>query len=67
MFGAGVYTEHGEYDSLFLSNYIDMYVRDAVKRVPGVDDALIFGERKYAMRVWLDPAKMAQRGLTATT
>jgi hydrophobic/amphiphilic exporter-1 (mainly G- bacteria), HAE1 family len=66
VFGAGVYSEHGEYDSLFLSNYIDVYVRDALKRVPGVNDAFIFGERKYAMRLWLDPARMAQRGLTAT-
>jgi len=67
IFGAGVYTENGQYDSLFLSNYLDIYVRDAVKRVPGVGDAIIFGERKYAMRLWLDPARMAQRGLTATT
>src|SRR5258705_4706549 len=66
VFGAGVYTENGQYDSLFLSNYMDVYVRDAIKRVPGVADALIFGERKYAMRLWLDPSKMAQRGLTAT-
>src|SRR5271156_5844354 len=67
VFGAGVYTENGQYDSLFLSNYLDIYVKDAVKRVPGVGDAIIFGERKYAMRLWLDPARMAQRGLTATT
>jgi HAE1 family hydrophobic/amphiphilic exporter-1 len=67
VFGGGIYTEHGEYDSLFLSNYLDIYVRDAVKRVPGVGDALIFGERKYAMRLWLDPSRLAQRGLTATT
>jgi len=66
VFGAGVYTETGQYDSLFLSNYMDVYVRDALKRVPGVADAIIFGERKYAMRLWLDPSKMAQRGLTAT-
>jgi HAE1 family hydrophobic/amphiphilic exporter-1 len=66
VFGAGVYAEHGEYDSLFLSNYLDVYVKDAVKRVPGVGDVQIFGERKYAMRLWLDPAKLAQRGLTAT-
>jgi hydrophobic/amphiphilic exporter-1 (mainly G- bacteria), HAE1 family len=67
VFGAGVYAEHGEYDSLFLSNYLDVYVKDAVKRVAGVGDVQIFGERKYAMRLWLDPAKLAQRGLTATT
>jgi HAE1 family hydrophobic/amphiphilic exporter-1 len=63
--GAGVYSD-GQYDSLFLSNYLDVYVKDALKRVKGVGDAIVFGERKYAMRLWLDPAKMAQRGLTAT-
>jgi HAE1 family hydrophobic/amphiphilic exporter-1 len=66
VFGAGVYSEHGEYDSLFLSNYIDLYVRDALKRVPGVADVENFGERKYSMRLWLDPLRMASRGLTAT-
>ncbi len=64
--GAGVYAEKGQYDSLFLSNYLDVYVKDALKRVKGVGDAIVFGERKYAMRLWLDPSKMAQRGLTAT-
>src|ERR1700746_1469132 len=66
VFGAGVYSEHGEYSSLFLSNYIDIYVRDALKRVPGVADVDNFGERKYSMRLWLDPLRMAARGLTAT-
>ncbi len=64
--GAGVYADGGQYDSLFLSNYLDVYVKDALKRVKGVGDAIVFGERKYAMRLWLDPSKMAQRGLTAT-
>ena len=64
---AGVYSEHEEYDSLFQSNYLDIYVKDALKRVPGVGDVLIFGERKYAMRLWLDPSRLAERGLTATT
>src|SRR6266581_8716325 len=62
---AGAYAEQGEYDSLFLSNYIDVYVKDALKRVPGVADVIIFGERKYSMRIWLDPVRMASRGLTA--
>jgi hydrophobic/amphiphilic exporter-1 (mainly G- bacteria), HAE1 family len=66
VFGAGVYSDTGQYDSLFLSNYMDVYVKDALKRVKGVGDAVIFGERKYAMRLWLDPAKLAERGLTAT-
>jgi hydrophobic/amphiphilic exporter-1 (mainly G- bacteria), HAE1 family len=49
----------------YISNYIDVYVKDALKRVPGVGDVVIFGERKYAMRLWLDPSRLAARGLTA--
>ena len=49
----------------FISNYLDVYVSDALKRVPGVGDVIIFGERKYAMRIWLDPSRLAARGLTA--
>ena len=41
-------------------------MKDALKRVPGVGDVMIFGERKYAMRVWLDPVRLAARNLTAT-
>jgi len=63
---AGVYSDAGQYDSLFLSNYMDVYVKDSLKRISGVGDVIIFGERKYAMRLWLDPSRMAQRGLTAT-
>src|SRR5512134_2134689 len=63
--GVGVYSERGEYDTLFMSNYLDVYVRDALKRVPGVADALIFGERKYSMRLWLDPVRLAARQITA--
>ena len=62
---SGVYSEKGEYDSLFLSNYLDVYVKDALKRVPGVGDVIIFGERKYSMRLWLDPDRLAARGITA--
>ena len=61
----GVFAEKGEYDSLFLSNYLDVYVRDALKRVPGVSDVTIFGERKYSMRLWLDPDRLAAREITA--
>jgi HAE1 family hydrophobic/amphiphilic exporter-1 len=64
---AGVYSDAGQYDSLFLSNYMDVYVKDDLKRISGVGDVVIFGERKYAMRLWLDPSRMAQRGLTATS
>ena len=61
----GVFAEKGEYDSLFLSNYLDVYVKDALKRVPGVSDVIIFGERKYSMRLWLDPHRLAARRITA--
>jgi hydrophobic/amphiphilic exporter-1 (mainly G- bacteria), HAE1 family len=63
---AGMYADQGQYDSLFISNYLDVYVKDALKRVAGVGDAELFGERKYAMRLWLDPSRLAARGLTAT-
>jgi hydrophobic/amphiphilic exporter-1 (mainly G- bacteria), HAE1 family len=66
VFGAGFYTLDGRYTSEFISNYLDVYVKDALKRVPGVGDVIIFGERKYAMRVWLDPVQLAARDLTAT-
>ncbi|MHB8301450.1 MAG: efflux RND transporter permease subunit [Acidobacteriaceae bacterium] len=66
VFAAGFYSDHGQYSNQFISNYIDVYVADALKRVPGVGDVQIFGERKYAMRIWLDPVRMAARGLTAT-
>jgi HAE1 family hydrophobic/amphiphilic exporter-1 len=61
-----LYPDKGEYDSKFISNYADVYIKDALKRVPGVANVIIFGERKFAMRVWVDPHKLAERGLTAS-
>ncbi|MDE3164083.1 MAG: efflux RND transporter permease subunit, partial [Acidobacteriota bacterium] len=66
VFGAGFFTRDGRYSNEFISNYLDVYVKDALKRVPGVGDVEIFGERKYAMRVWLDPVKLTAHSLTAT-
>ncbi len=66
VFGAGFFTRDGRYSSEYISNYLDVYVKDALKRIPGVGDVMIFGERKYAMRVWLDPVRLAARNLTAT-
>src|SRR6266704_2993889 len=66
VFGAAVYSEDGRYDTQFMSNYIDVYVRNALKRVKGVADVFIFGERRYSMRLWLDPVRMASRKLTAS-
>ncbi len=62
---AGFISPDHSLSQAFISNYLDVYVRDALKRVPGVGDVIIFGERKYAMRIWLDPSKLAARGLTA--
>src|SRR6266436_6731669 len=64
--GAAVFSPEGRYSPLFMSNYLDVYVKDSLKRVPGVADVIIFGERKYSMRLWLDPVRMAGRGLTAS-
>jgi HAE1 family hydrophobic/amphiphilic exporter-1 len=65
VFAAAFISPGGQYSDLFISNYVDVYVKDALKRIPGVGDVLIFGERKYAMRIWLDPDRLAARSLTA--
>ncbi|MBW8823398.1 MAG: multidrug efflux RND transporter permease subunit [Xanthomonadales bacterium] len=56
---------NGKYDTLYLRNYARLHVKDALTRLPGVGDAQIFGGGDYAMRAWLDPDKIAARGLTA--
>src|SRR5262249_447830 len=53
-------------DATFLSNYALINMLDALKRVPGVGDVNVFGERRYAMRIWLDPERLAKLGLTAS-
>jgi len=55
----------GKYDTLYLRNYMRLHVKDELARLPGVGDAQIFGGGDYAMRIWLDPDKVASRGLTA--
>src|SRR6201986_162114 len=52
-------------DPVALSNYAYLQVVDPLKRVPGVGDVRIFGERRYSMRIWLDPDKLCQPGITA--
>jgi HAE1 family hydrophobic/amphiphilic exporter-1 len=63
---AGFYGDRNQYSNEFISNYLDIYGKDALKRIKGVSDVVIFGERKYSMRLWLDPVRLAGRGLTAT-
>ena len=65
VFAAGFISPDHSLSQAFISNYLDVYVSDALKRVPGVGAVVIFGERKYAMRLWLDPNRLAARGLTA--
>ncbi len=55
----------GRYDKLYIDNYAYLQVKDALARLPGVGLVTVFGARDYAMRVWLDPEKIASRGLTA--
>ncbi|QSQ21760.1 multidrug efflux RND transporter permease subunit [Pyxidicoccus parkwayensis] len=62
----GLFDKEGRYDTGFLSNYADVYIRDALLRVKGVGDVRIFGERRFAMRLWLNPTELARRGLAAT-
>src|SRR3954453_16250282 len=52
-------------DSLYLSNYATIQLRDELARLPGVGDITYLGQRDYSMRVWLDPGKMSFRNLTA--
>jgi hydrophobe/amphiphile efflux-1 (HAE1) family protein len=60
-----LYSPDGRYDPLYVSNYALLQVRDEIARLPGVGDVFLFGARDYSMRVWLDPQKVAARGMTA--
>jgi hydrophobe/amphiphile efflux-1 (HAE1) family protein len=53
-------------DSLFISNYALLEIKDALTRVDGVGSIIVFGSRDYAMRVWLDPARLQSLNMTAT-
>ncbi len=55
----------GSVDPVALSNYAYLQIVDPLKRLPGVGDVQIFGERRYSMRIWLDPDKLANLGITA--
>ena len=53
-------------DDLYMSNYATLHVKDALARLPGVGDVQLFGARDYAMRIWLDPDKVAAHNLNAS-
>jgi len=56
----------GSLSQQYISNYATINIKDVITRIDGVGDTIVFGARDYAMRVWLDPAKVQARGLTAT-
>jgi HAE1 family hydrophobic/amphiphilic exporter-1 len=58
------YSDNPEHDQLFLSNFVTLNILDDLKRVPGVGEAAIMGARDYAMRIWIDPQKLIDYGLS---
>lgn len=63
---AALNSESPQFDDLYLSNYATIYMLDALKRVPGVGDVQIFGAKDYSMRVWVNPDRLAAKGLSVT-
>lgn len=57
------YSESEDYDAIYIQNYMNINVIPEIKRINGVGDANVFGAKNYSMRIWLDPAKMANYGL----
>lgn len=60
---AGLYSTNPDFDDTFIQNYLNINVKPELQRINGVGDVTVFGGKDYAMRVWLDPAKMANYGL----
>jgi multidrug efflux pump len=54
------------YDDVYLSNYATINLLDRLRRVPGVGDASVFGAKDYSMRIWIDPDRLASRGMTVS-
>jgi multidrug efflux pump len=59
-----LYSPNNKYDSLFISNYEYMKLQQIIARIPGVGNTQIFGQREYAMRIWLNPVQMTGLGIT---
>src|SRR5712675_21598 len=56
----------GKLDQQYISNYATINIKDVIARIDGVGDTVVFGARDYSMRIWLDPAEVQSRGLTAS-
>ena len=61
-----LFSPDGRYDDIYVRNYASLQVKDVLSRLNGVGDVRVFGSGDYAMRVWLDPNKVAAKGLTAS-
>lgn len=61
-----MYSPDGRYDEVYLHNYMQVNVADELKRVPGVGDVSVFGQMDYAMRVWIQPDKLAKYNLSVS-
>src|SRR3989441_2940112 len=61
-----LFSPNSRYDEVYLRNYATLQVKDVLARIPGAGDVEVFGSGDYAMRVWLDPDKIAARNLTAS-
>ena len=59
-----VFSPDGRFGTEFITNYLHIHVLDVLQRIPGVSELELFGERKYAMRIWLEPDKMAALDIT---
>ena len=65
LMSVNIYSPHGRYDQLYLSNYALMRLRDELLRLPGVSNVNVMGQRDYSMRIWVNPDQLAARSLTA--
>ncbi|MGH7098001.1 MAG: efflux RND transporter permease subunit [Stellaceae bacterium] len=61
-----LFSPHNKYDQVFISNYVYMHVQPQIARISGVGNTQLFGERQYAMRIWLNPVRMTALGITAS-
>ncbi|MGQ0636691.1 MAG: efflux RND transporter permease subunit [Planctomycetaceae bacterium] len=64
MMTVSMFSPDGRYDQLYLSNYALLHVKDELARLPGISEIILFGQRDYSMRIWVDPDKLAMRDLT---
>src|SRR2546422_1941258 len=61
-----LFSPNSRYDEVYLRNYATLQVKDVLARIPGAGDVEVFGSGDYAMRIWLNPDKVAARNLTAS-